>query len=33
MSGGNVLFSGTPLKILKSQNSVTRPYIEESIPK
>ena len=33
MSGGNILFSGTPKKILKSQNSVTRPYLDESIPK
>jgi excinuclease ABC A subunit len=32
MSGGNNIFSGTPKKLLKSQNSVTRPYLDESIP-
>ncbi len=31
MSGGNILFTGTPKEMLKSHKSITRPYLKESI--
>ncbi|KZE39871.1 daunorubicin resistance protein DrrC [Bhargavaea cecembensis] len=30
-AGGNILFTGTPEELLKSDRSITRPYVEESL--
>jgi len=32
MSGGNILFSGTPEEMLKSEVSITRHYLAENLP-
>lgn len=32
-SGGNILFAGTPTEMLNSPLSVTRPYLEKSLPR
>lgn len=32
-SGGNILFAGAPAEMLKSPLSVTRPYLENSMPR
>ncbi len=32
MAGGNILFSGTPKKMLNCKTSVTRPYLINSLP-
>ncbi|SHJ15513.1 excinuclease ABC, A subunit [Dethiosulfatibacter aminovorans DSM 17477] len=31
-SGGNILFAGTPEKLLHSDASITRPFLEDSLP-
>ena len=32
MSGGEILYTGTPKEILNCERSVTRPYLKESLP-
>lgn len=32
ISGGSILFAGTPKEMLDSDASVTRPYLSESLP-
>lgn len=31
MSGGDILFTGTPIEMLKSHKSITKPYLKESL--
>ncbi len=31
VEGGNVIFTGTPLEMLRSESSVTRPYLEKDL--
>ncbi|MDL2298283.1 excinuclease ABC subunit UvrA [Synergistaceae bacterium OttesenSCG-928-D05] len=33
MSGGRVLFTGTPEEMLRAEQSITQPYLKESMPK